>query len=115
VNFCDKNCSFDYANKSYDDGFEDNSPAGKYTNGASPYRVLDMAGNVWEWVSSLYKPYPYDAMDGREDLSSSGQRVLRGGSRNVADIDVRSTIRLKLVPSDAFVVVGFRCAMNATQ
>lgn len=113
TNFCDKNCPFDYANRSYDDGFADNSPTGRYTNGASPYHVLDMAGNVWEWVSSLYKPYPYNAADGRDDLSISGERVLRGGSRNNADSDVRSTFRHKLAPSDAFVVVGFRCAMDA--
>jgi iron(II)-dependent oxidoreductase len=39
-----------------------------------------MAGNVWEWVHSLDKPYPYIQNDGREDANSTAPRVLRGGS-----------------------------------
>jgi formylglycine-generating enzyme required for sulfatase activity len=49
-------------------------------DGDSPYSVADMVGNVWEWTSSLSKPYPYDLDDGREDMLDPGARVLRGGS-----------------------------------
>ena len=53
---------------------------GSYPLGASPFGVLDMAGNVWEWTNSIYKPYPYKANDGREDPNDAGsRRVSRGG------------------------------------
>jgi serine/threonine-protein kinase len=48
--------------------------------GESPYGVADMCGNIAEWCSTIYKPYPYGAEDGREDLAAPGARVFRGGS-----------------------------------
>ncbi|WIG58596.1 MAG: GldJ [Ktedonobacterales bacterium] len=56
------------------------TPVGRYPNSASPYGAQDMAGNVSEWTSSLFEPYPYNKADGREDQKSTATRVLRGGS-----------------------------------
>jgi formylglycine-generating enzyme required for sulfatase activity len=39
-------------------GIGTTTPVGSYPNGASPYGAQDMAGSVWEWASSLFKPYP---------------------------------------------------------
>ena len=63
-------------------GSGDATPVEACPGGASPYGLLDMAGNVWEWTRSAYRDYPYDPHDGREDLSAGNDvaRVLRGGA-----------------------------------
>lgn len=72
----------------------DTTAVGKYSPaGDSPYGLQDMLGNVWEWTSSLYKPYRYNANDGRESDSSRDARVLRGGSFNFNDSIVRCAFR----------------------
>lgn len=83
----------------------------EFEDGVSPYGVYNMAGNVSEWVSSLYLPYPYDVFDGREDLEAPGERVIRGGSWLGAEGEaaVRSDVREQADPSTAREDLGFRC------
>lgn len=80
--------------------------------GASPYGALNMSGNVQEWVSSLYWPYPYDPSDGREDPDSLGDRVLRGGTWFEPYEALRATHRGRFYenPMDLY-ADGFRCAL----
>ena len=60
---------------------------GCFPDGASPYGVLDMSGNVWDGreVYGVTEEYPYDANDGRENLDAGAYvpRVLRGGAFDV--------------------------------
>jgi serine/threonine-protein kinase len=97
----DEHCNF---NRSV----SDTTPVGNYQPGASPYGVLDMAGNVWEWTSTLYKGYPYKSDDGREDPKASGTRVLRGGAFYNDENFVRCAFRYNIDPTFRYYGVGFR-------
>jgi len=87
---------------------------GSLLEGVSWCDAHDMAGNVWEWTSSLYKGYPYRVDDGREDLSDSGARVLRGGGCFDRSYNVRSAGRYGSDPTLRFTGIGFRCGGSST-
>lgn len=110
ANFCDKDCPRTHANKGIDDGFAGTSPGGYYAEYASPYGVMDMAGNVWEWTSTIPKPYPYDPADGREDQEITAQRIWRGGSWVNGYWYMRTTTRYRSVQYYRIYSLGFRCA-----
>ena len=96
----------------------DTTPVGHYPDGKSPHGLLDVAGNVWEWTSSMWgkhanKPefgYPYDVKDGRENPNApvSVRRVLRGGSFGRGSPYVRCAYRGRNLPLDRYDLVGFR-------
>jgi serine/threonine-protein kinase len=112
ANFCDVNCTRTHAYETINDGYADTAPVGSYPAGASPYGVMDMSGNVWEWVSSLIAPYPYDANDGREDPNSPDERAWRGGPWSNGYWWMRSSVRYRSVNWYQWYVLGFRCASS---
>ena len=79
--------------------------------GASPYGLLDVAGNVWEWVSSAYAPYPYDA-GRRPRASPAAERVLRGGSYASPAVHLRCAARSRSYPGRLAPHIGFRIARS---
>jgi iron(II)-dependent oxidoreductase len=94
-------------------GWAGTAPVGRLAAGASPYGVLDLAGNAWEWVSSLYRPYPYRPGDGREDSASTDERVTRGGGQDSPASHLTTTYRgrgLSRGPRGGHHNIGFRCA-----
>lgn len=89
---------------------------GTLRKGATPEGVLDLAGNVHEWTSSIARPYPYDAEDGREDQDKVADRVTRGGAADSTPETLRGSWRGADVSRRATAGhhnIGFRCARDA--
>jgi eukaryotic-like serine/threonine-protein kinase len=82
-------------------------PVGSYPEGRSPFKVLDMAGNVAEWTASDYEPYPGSTARKAEDT-----RVIRGGAFNVPASEQTATDRRFDSPNQSLPYLGFRCAMS---
>jgi formylglycine-generating enzyme required for sulfatase activity len=85
------------------------SPVGAYTAAGAVglYGAEDQAGNVYDWTSSLYLPYPYDA-EKSEVSEADGERTLRGGSWFSGHWYVRCAYRDRFVPDNFGNNVGFR-------
>jgi formylglycine-generating enzyme len=91
---------------------QDTTPVGQYPAGASPCGALDMAGNVWEWTGSLYRPYPYQSEDGRNLPDVKGARVVRGGSWHDSLRLARCAFRLRSGPDYFSDIIGFRVVVS---
>jgi toxoflavin biosynthesis protein ToxD len=89
----------------------DTTTVGHYPMDASPYGAHDVAGNVYEWTSSLYRPYPYQQGDGREDPIANDRRVLRGGSWSGARGSHAASRMVDLTPDSLGDDSGFRLAL----
>jgi formylglycine-generating enzyme required for sulfatase activity len=112
---------YDFSTRQYPVGGSP-KPVGSYPNGASWVGVLDLSGNVWEWVNSRYATlpvngsiykYPYNAQDGREQYSPASDTPwgLRGGSWGVDAKRITAHFRnfSYAVPQRNAFGIGFRC------
>jgi formylglycine-generating enzyme required for sulfatase activity len=113
LNYCDQNCDNDHMDESVSDGYRYTAPVGSFPAGASPYGVLDMAGNVWEWTRSQMGDYPYPGdAEGRAlreyRFGYGGSRVTRGGSWAKGQDTVHASFRDSLNPQLAGSDQGFR-------
>ncbi|MCP9469438.1 MAG: formylglycine-generating enzyme family protein [Nitrospira sp.] len=89
-------------------------PVGSFPEGASPYGLLDMAGNVSEWVQDWYEPYSYLHAPLSDPPGPDGRllKVVRGGSWLKPARNLRTSDRDYGSPTDRATGIGFRCAQD---
>lgn len=94
------------------------APVGTHPTGATPEGLQDLAGNVAEWTSTLYRPYPYKPDDGREQSNERGERVTRGGDHVFDSAPNQLTTYYRTgfsrEPDRGHRHIGFRCAQSAS-
>ncbi len=90
------------------------APMGAFPDGQSPYGCQQMIGDVWEWTSSDYVPYPgfQSEFDEYNDKWFVNQKVLRGGSYATPQLHIRSTYRNFFHAHERWMISGFRCAQH---
>lgn len=114
LNFADRNLDLDWADQTTDDGYPFTAPGGSYLAGVGPYGLLDMSGNVWEWVQDWYLETYYQNSPIRNPLGPSlGEyRVVRGGSWINEAKYLRAAFRSGYTPAMWSGILGFRCARS---
>ena len=88
------------------------SPIGSFPHGANASGCHQLIGDVWEWTTSDYVPYPgfKSEFDEYNDKWFVNQKVLRGGSFATPQLHIRSTYRNFFHAHERWMVSGFRCA-----
>ena len=118
LNYGDQRCPVErWRDTDYDDGYAYTSPVGSYPEGASPYGVLDMAGNVWDWTYDWYDEDYYENSPNRNPMGPESGRVrsMRGGAWYDGEPEgwVNCVVRHQNPSNDRYEDVGFRCVLPA--
>jgi formylglycine-generating enzyme required for sulfatase activity len=92
----------------------DTAAVGSFPDGASTYGVMDMAGNVWEWVSDWYAEDYYETSPEANPTGpdSTTYKVLRGGGWDSTWVSLRTASRSFDPDFNSSNNAGFRCASN---
>jgi gamma-glutamyl hercynylcysteine S-oxide synthase len=91
--------------------------AGAYSDAAADCGAVQMFGDVWEWTSSEFRPYPgfepFPYPEYSEAFFGDSYRVLRGGSWATRVNTIRASFRNWDLPERRQIFAGFRCARDA--
>lgn len=92
----------------------DTTQVGYFPKGVSPFGVLDMAGNVWEWVADwyMYEYYSVSPLENPLGPPTGEGHVIRGGSWNYGAEYARSSYRGWSPAVNRLDHLGFRCALS---
>jgi len=94
------------------------APAGSYPDGAAPCGARQLIGDVWEWTSSDFLPYPgftaWPYKEYSEVFWGPEYKVLRGGAFGVSPVACRGTFRNWDYPIRRQIFAGFRTARSNT-
>ncbi len=98
----------------FENGLWSTAPIGSYPSGANVYGCHQLIGDVWEWTTSDYVPYPgfKTEFDEYNDKWFVNQKVLRGGSFATPQLHSRSTYRNFFHAHERWMTSGFRCAKD---
>ncbi len=97
------------------DGFLELAPPGSFRRGATAAGLLDMAGNVEEWVADWFDAYPDLAVENPRGPASGDERVVRGGSYVHGAAWLRNASRGHDAPGARRTFRGFRCAYDVPE
>ena len=98
----------------FENGFWSVAPIGVFPEGANAYGCQQLIGDVWEWTTSDYVPYPgfKSEFDEYNDKWFVNQKVLRGGSFATPQLHIRATYRNFFHAHERWMLSGFRCAQD---
>ncbi|HEX6729948.1 MAG TPA: ergothioneine biosynthesis protein EgtB [Pyrinomonadaceae bacterium] len=98
----------------FENGYWSVAPVGAFPAGATSAGCHQMIGDVWEWTTSDYVPYPgfKSEFDEYNDKWFVNQKVLRGGSFATPQLHIRSTYRNFFHAHERWMTSGFRCAKD---
>ena len=108
----------DCSRLNYHDGTKycvgDTSQVGSYPTGASPYGVMDMVGNVYDWVADWYAEDSYGSVPivNPTGPASEDAKVLRGGAFDLQYQATRCYVRFAMYPDYRYYKYGIRCAKS---
>ena len=92
----------------------DTTKVGSYPAGASPYGVLDMEGNVGQWLADWFGSYTSGKQNNPQGPATGSKRVYRGLPWRWRDHLAHSAFRISGEADIASDMIGFRCAMSIT-